>query len=161
MLPELGKSIALRKVPRFRPFILLVRAICRWRCAWSIGGKIMTGENNLLGGKRVLVPLCSPQISHGLTWDRTLASAVRGRRLTAWSIAQPSRVRLAWIIYTDSARTAQYTHYMSVTKVSHLKLRKTIIAVCYETNTKHTHTDCASRMQDFFNVKLGRTHSNH
>jgi hypothetical protein len=36
------------------------------------------------------VSLCTPQISHGLTWDRTLDSAVRGRRLTAWALARPS-----------------------------------------------------------------------
>jgi hypothetical protein len=35
------------------------------------------------------VPLCPPQISHGLTRDRTRASAVRGRRLTAWAMARP------------------------------------------------------------------------
>jgi hypothetical protein len=35
------------------------------------------------------VPLCSPQIPHELTWDRTWASAVGDRRLTAWAIARP------------------------------------------------------------------------
>jgi hypothetical protein len=43
----------------------------------------LTGENRQLGEKPVPVPLCPLQISHGLTRDRTLASAVRGRRLTA------------------------------------------------------------------------------
>jgi hypothetical protein len=43
----------------------------------------LTGENRQLGEKPVPVPLCPPQISHGLTRDRTQASAVRGRRLTA------------------------------------------------------------------------------
>ena len=33
------------KVPRLRPFVLLVRAACRWRRVWSIGGKILTEEN--------------------------------------------------------------------------------------------------------------------
>jgi hypothetical protein len=51
---------------------VLVRVVLR--C--SIGGMIMTGENP------ILVPLC-PQISHGLTLDRTRASAVRGRQRTA------------------------------------------------------------------------------
>jgi hypothetical protein len=35
------------------------------------------------------VPLCPPQIPHGPTRDRTLTSAVRDRRLTAWPIARP------------------------------------------------------------------------
>jgi hypothetical protein len=34
------------------------------------------------------VPICSLKISHGLTWRRTWASAVRGRRLTAWATAR-------------------------------------------------------------------------
>jgi hypothetical protein len=36
-------------------------------------------------GKPVPVPLCPPQIPHGLTRDRTRASAVEGRRLAAWA----------------------------------------------------------------------------
>jgi hypothetical protein len=43
----------------------------------------LTGENRQLGEKPVPVPLCPPQISHGLTRNRTRASAVRGRRLNA------------------------------------------------------------------------------
>jgi hypothetical protein len=43
----------------------------------------LTVENRQLGEKPVPVPLCPPQISHGLTRDRTRASAVRGRRLIA------------------------------------------------------------------------------
>jgi hypothetical protein len=39
--------------------------------------------------KPVPVPLCPPQIPHGLTRDRTRASAVGGRRLTAWAMARP------------------------------------------------------------------------
>jgi BMFP domain-containing protein YqiC len=49
----------------------------------------LTGENRQLGEKPVPVPLCPPQISYGLTWDRTRASVVRGRRLTAWAMARP------------------------------------------------------------------------
>jgi hypothetical protein len=40
-------------------------------------------KTEVLGEKPVPVPLCPPQIPHGLTRDRTLASAVGGRRLTA------------------------------------------------------------------------------
>jgi hypothetical protein len=42
------------------------------------------GKTEVLGKKPVPVPLCPPQIPHGLTW----ASAVRGRRLTAWATAR-------------------------------------------------------------------------
>ena len=43
------------------------------------------GKTEVLGEKPVPVPLCPPQIPHGLTRD----SAVRGRRLTAWVMARP------------------------------------------------------------------------
>jgi hypothetical protein len=43
-----------------------------------------------LRGKPVPVPLCPPQIPHGLTRARTQASVVRGRRLTTWAMAQPA-----------------------------------------------------------------------
>jgi hypothetical protein len=43
----------------------------------------LTRENRQLGQKPVPVPICPPQTSHGLTRDRTRASAVRGWRLTA------------------------------------------------------------------------------
>jgi hypothetical protein len=45
------------------------------------------GRTEVLGEKPVPVPLCPPQIPHGLARDR----AVRGRRLTAWGMARPSR----------------------------------------------------------------------
>jgi hypothetical protein len=48
------------------------------------------GKPKYLGGKPVPVPLCPPQIPRGLTGDRTRASAVGGRRLTAWAMARPS-----------------------------------------------------------------------
>jgi hypothetical protein len=43
------------------------------------------------GEKPVPVPLCPPQIPHGLTRARTRVSAVRDRRLTTWAMA-----RLSW-----------------------------------------------------------------
>ena len=47
---------------------------------WTIDTASETTE--ILGGKKpASVPLCPPQISHGLTWDRIQASAVRCRRL--------------------------------------------------------------------------------
>jgi hypothetical protein len=46
------------------------------------------GKTEVLGEKHVPVPLCAPQIPHGLTRDRTRTSAVRGRRLTAWAMAR-------------------------------------------------------------------------
>jgi hypothetical protein len=48
------------------------------------------GKTEVLGEKPVPVPLCPPEIPHGLNRDRTRASAVGGRRLTAWAMARPS-----------------------------------------------------------------------
>jgi hypothetical protein len=45
--------------------------------------EIDRGKLKYLGEERVPVPLCPPQTLHGLTRDRTRASAVGGRRLTA------------------------------------------------------------------------------
>jgi hypothetical protein len=69
------------------------RAYCsspRWYMSMeSHDAMILTGKIEELGEKPVPVPLCSTQISHGLTRERTLASAVRGRRLAVWAMAQP------------------------------------------------------------------------
>jgi hypothetical protein len=46
----------------------------------------MTGETEGPGEKPDPVPLCPPQILHGLTWTRTRAFAVRSRRLIVWAI---------------------------------------------------------------------------
>jgi hypothetical protein len=40
-------------------------------------------EVETLGVKLFPLPLCPPQIPHGLSWDRTRALAVTGRMLTA------------------------------------------------------------------------------
>jgi hypothetical protein len=48
------------------------------------------GKTEVLGENPVPVPLCPPQIPHGLTRDQTQASAVGGRRLTACVMARPS-----------------------------------------------------------------------
>jgi hypothetical protein len=52
------------------------------------------GKTEVLGERPVPVPLCPPQMPHGLTWDRTRASAVGGRRLTARAMARAYRVLL-------------------------------------------------------------------
>jgi hypothetical protein len=61
-----------------------------WYVLEKDGGMILAGETEELGEKPVPVPLCPPQIPHGLTWARTRASAVRSRRLTTWAMARPS-----------------------------------------------------------------------
>jgi hypothetical protein len=80
-------------------------------CNWSPVEWNWTGKTVLLGEKPVLVSICPPQIPHGLKQDRPWASAVRGRRLTAWSMA-----RSLFLNY-NSVRpnsTSTYTHSNSV-----------------------------------------------
>jgi hypothetical protein len=72
----------------------------RWRERWSLfffifpsnGAPVewnWQGKTEVLGEKSVPVPLCPPQIPHGLTRDRTPVSAVGGQRLTAWAMSRP------------------------------------------------------------------------
>jgi hypothetical protein len=50
------------------------------------------GKAERLGVKPVPVPPCPPQIPHGLTCERTRASSVRIRQLTAWAMTRPYTV---------------------------------------------------------------------
>jgi hypothetical protein len=56
---------------------------------WSSGWMILRGKTEELWEKPVPVPLCPPQIPHGLTLAQNRTSAVRSRRLTAWAMARP------------------------------------------------------------------------
>jgi hypothetical protein len=55
----------------------------------AVGGMRIGRGNQSTRRKPAPVPLCPPQIPHGLTWDRTRAAAVGSQRLTAWAMARP------------------------------------------------------------------------
>jgi hypothetical protein len=58
----------------------------------------LTGEKEELGGKNLSqCHFVHQKTPHGLTQDRTRASAVGGRRLAAWTVAQPRT--LSWFIF--------------------------------------------------------------
>jgi hypothetical protein len=59
---------------------------------------ILTGEPEELGEKPVSVPLCPKQVPHGLNRMRTLASEVRGRRVTASVMARPKHARRSCMV---------------------------------------------------------------
>jgi hypothetical protein len=63
------------------PMIWVWRETVEWH--WQ-------GKTEELGEKPVPVPFCPPQIPHGLSRARSRAFAVRGRRLTTWTIARPA-----------------------------------------------------------------------
>ena len=56
----------------------------------------LTGENRRTRGKSC------PKIPHELTRDRTRASAMRGRWLTAWAMKRPWRLLILFLSYTNS-----------------------------------------------------------
>jgi hypothetical protein len=53
------------------------------------GNKNRQGKTEVLREKPVPVPLCPPQIPHGLTQDQSPASEVGGWKLTTSAIPQP------------------------------------------------------------------------
>jgi hypothetical protein len=73
----------------------------------SDGGMIYwQGKTEELGNKPVPVPLCPLQIPHGLNRARTRASAVKGRRLTAWAMARPMLYDTTYSVENDDQRVA-------------------------------------------------------
>ena len=84
--PISARSLLFRSLT-LRPFVLLVRTACVWRWSWSIDGMILTYQIWSTGKRPISVPLCPPQIPHEWPRNQIWASAVRGRRLTAWLMA--------------------------------------------------------------------------
>jgi hypothetical protein len=74
------------------------------RVWWSTVQLYWHGKTKELEEKPVPVPLCSSQISYGLTRARTRASTVKGRRLTAWVMAWPKSM------HTYRKRVYTYEH---------------------------------------------------
>ena len=61
-------------------FALMVR---EWQWFWALEEWYWRGNTEVLGEKAGPLPLCLPQIRHGLVLDGTQAFAVRGRRVIA------------------------------------------------------------------------------
>jgi hypothetical protein len=63
------------------------------------------GKTKILREKFASGPVCLPQIPQGVTWDRTHASALSDRGLTARSVARPVSVffRLLGLSYLNYA----------------------------------------------------------
>jgi hypothetical protein len=82
-----GGSSTQAWMPTYVSILRVPQMIWVWRATveWYWQGK--TEEP---GEKPVPVPLCPPQMPHGLTQARTRASAVRGRLLTTWAMARPT-----------------------------------------------------------------------
>jgi len=61
-----------------RSFVLHVQLVGNKLVCVGNGGTILIGYNRSTRNKPYAAPLCPPQISHGLTWDRTGVSAETG-----------------------------------------------------------------------------------
>jgi hypothetical protein len=75
-----------------QPWGLLCNPVMKMVSFFSFFCVMVQRSNEIDGRKPVAISLCPPQIPHGLTRDRTRASAVRGQRLTARAMARPSWV---------------------------------------------------------------------
>jgi hypothetical protein len=64
------------------------------------------------------------------------------------------------IVYKNSVRTSQETHYVSATKPNWLMLFGETIAVYLESHIKHKNTLCEQNAE-FWYVEAGGTYNNH
>jgi hypothetical protein len=87
---------------RSTDFIFLVRTTIRWVWVRSESRIILKKKNRVLGPNTFAVALCALQIVDELKGDWTWASAVRGRRLNAWTTAKSTngifRLELLWAL---------------------------------------------------------------
>ena len=130
---------------------------------YSVGGRWMNGYGALVefywqGKTEVLREkpepawICPPQFSHCLPRNRTLVSAVRGRRLITWYMAWSEEG--SWPdLHINIESVPRSKHSVSVIKTSQLILYREIIAVCSQIHTKHINTLCGLNV-DLLNVKL-------
>jgi hypothetical protein len=68
------------------------------------------GKTEELREKPVPVPLCPPQILHGLTHAWNHDSEVTGRRLTAWTTAQPRGSPNSYMLRTKNSSSETQSH---------------------------------------------------
>jgi hypothetical protein len=95
------------------------------------------------------VPLCPPQISHGLSWARTQAAAVGSRRLTASAMARPimslstgdSSV-VHWLtLHTWSLISTDWLqrHLFSASLAEPLSTQLTVVTIVFKITPRHGH----------------------
>jgi len=87
--------------------------VCVCVCVWCFKGR-----NEELGERPVRIPLCPPQIPHGLSWDRIQVTTETDLRLTAWIIA-----RCCYAVQLTVRWTAFWRAHTSEHKVFTLKER--------------------------------------
>jgi hypothetical protein len=80
--------------------------------------------------------------------------------MQSFSVLTLERRNSFQIIYKNSVRTSQETHYVSTTKPNRLRLFRETVAVYCRNHMEHTDTLCGQNAE-FRYVKVGGTYSNH
>jgi hypothetical protein len=90
--PISERALLCWKVPRYRPFVLVLRVRCTW--VWIISGKVLTGKTRRTGRQNC-------PIATLFTNSLTRADVGPNQSGRCW------RLHLIWIIFKHSIRTAQ------------------------------------------------------
>jgi hypothetical protein len=115
--------------PTVRPQMRMSEWANEWMNEWTFffnfrksgshGGMILTGENRTTRRKACPNGTLSTTNLTGLTWARNQAVAVRGRRLTTWTMARP----LFYVTIRLSVKTfRKITKTPKKDRVAHFKL---------------------------------------
>jgi len=89
MFSDSQKSIAVWKVPRLRPFVLVIITTCGRRRKWSFRGMILRGKFEVLWEKPFPIAMSN------YYWYWMQAFAVRGPWLIAWAIARKLKYKFS------------------------------------------------------------------
>ena len=89
-----SSDTAFWKVPRLRPFVLLVRTTIRWRCVWSNNGMILTGENWRTANK-ICPSVILPTTTLYVTWPGIEPGHWRGKKKHHFVRKFPGLARLS------------------------------------------------------------------
>jgi hypothetical protein len=91
-----------------------------------VGGMRIGRGNRSTRRKPAPVPLCPPQTPHDLTWARTRAAAMKGWRLTAWSMALPSSHLCQSLLRFPDKNSLSFSHFPNAWYI----LLCSFIAIC-------------------------------
>jgi hypothetical protein len=94
---------AATNVPIVRP----IGDIVLWVWAATVE-RYWRGKTEELELRPFPVSLCRPQIPHGLNQERTWASTMRGRRITAWTMARPPGQRKKCNLFSWSSEYSNF-----------------------------------------------------
>jgi hypothetical protein len=137
MVPYFRNRTAVRKVPSFRPFVPLLRAMCRRRWVWNTGRKLLTGENrSTLGGKPC--PNANLSTTNLTRTDLELKPDHRGYRPETNCLSHGRAKVVEHLVHQHNSkfRISQRTQYAFVRNTSRWMLCMETNAVYFENHKK-------------------------